>query len=176
MKEAFAEDPQLPPLHSVSVLAHRDLLDEITKAARRAGLNDLTLVDPEHVYDLMARARLVIAKSGTGVHECMLMNVPAIMCYRVAPAAAWIARNVLRLGMPYYSLPNLLANKPVVPELIQDKCSYRRIVDLAGSLLYEERERQTMLRQFQEIRELICKPQPLRRASELLLGLIEQRS
>ena len=173
MQEAFAEDPQLPALSSVSVLAHRELLDEITKAARRAGLTDLTLIDPEHVYDLMLRARLMIAKSGTGVHECMLANVPAIMCYRVAPAMAWIARHVMRFTMPYYSLPNLLANKPIVPELIHEQCNYRRIVELAGSLLYEERERRAMLDAYKEIRKLVCKPQPLRRAAQLLLGLIE---
>jgi lipid-A-disaccharide synthase len=173
MKEAFREDPALPPLNAVAVLAHEDLLDEVMAAARRAQLPDLTLVDNSAVYDLMARARLMIAKSGTGVHECLLMNVPAIMCYRVAPLTAWLARWLLRFKMPYYSLPNLLASRPVVPELIQEECNHRRIVELAGTLLFEERERQAMLDAFAELREQICKPEPLRRAAQLLLKLVE---
>lgn len=173
MKEAFREDPALPPLNAVAVLAHEDLLDEVMAAARRASLPDLTLVDNSAVYDLMARARLMIAKSGTGVHECLLMNVPAIMCYRVAGFTAWLAKWLLRFKMPYYSLPNLLANRPVVPELIQEECNHRRIVELAGTLLYEERERQAMLDSFAELRALVCKPEPLRRAAQLLLKLVE---
>jgi len=172
MREAFDEDPQLPPLYMVSALAHQDLTDELISAARRARLPDLTLIDAEYVYDLMARARLMIVKSGTGIHECMLMNVPAIMCYRVAPYMAWIARYIMRFNMPYFSLPNLLAGKPVVPELVQEECNHRRIVDLASSLLYEERERRAMLDAYRDLRDLVCKPAPLRRAAELLLGLI----
>jgi lipid-A-disaccharide synthase len=176
MREAFAEDPQLPPLYMVSVLAHRELTDDLVAAARRANLPDLTLIDAEYVYDLMARARLMIVKSGTGIHECMLMNVPAIMCYRVTPFTAWFAQHIMRLNMPYFSLPNLLAGKPVVPELVQNECNHRRIVELASSLLYEERERAAMLEAYSELRDLVCKPAPLRRAAELLLGLLgEQR-
>lgn len=172
MKEGLAEDPSLPPLNAVAVLAHQELLGEVTAAARRAQLDDLTLIANEHVYDLMARARLMIAKSGTGVHECLLMEVPAIMCYRVAPLSAWLAKWLLRFSMPYYSLPNLLANRPIVPELVQDECNHRRIVDLAGTLLYEQRERAAMLEAFSELRQAVCKPQPLRRAAELVLSLV----
>jgi lipid-A-disaccharide synthase len=173
MKEGVREDPALPPLHAVAVLAHEDLLGVVTSAARRARLADLTLIGSEHVYDLMARARLMIAKSGTGVHECMLMEVPAIMCYRVAAFSAWLARWLLRFAMPYYSLPNLLANRPILPELIQDECNHRRIAELAGTLLYEAGERRAMLDSFAELRQAVCKPAPLRRAAELVLGLVE---
>lgn len=173
IKEALAAEGAFRPLHAVAVLAHQELLGEVTAAARQARLSDLTLIDNLHVYDLMARARLMIAKSGTGVHECMLMNVPAIMCYRVAPFTAWLAKWVLRFKMPYYSLPNLLANRQVVPELVQQDCSHRRIAELAGTLLYEERERQAMLAAFADLRRTVCRPTPLRRAAELLLGLVE---
>lgn len=169
MCEAFCEDPKLPELKPVAMLAHHELLDEVLNAARRAGLGDLTLIGQEHVYDLMARSQLIIAKSGTAVHECMLMNVPAVMCYKVTPLSAWFARRILRFKMPYYSLPNLLAGRPVVPELIQEDCDHRRIVDLAGSLLFEEQERENMLSAFSELRELACKPRPLRRAAELVV-------
>ena len=172
--EAFREDPDLPELHPVAVLAHHDLLDEVMRVVRQAGLSDLALIEPGNVYDLMARSRLVIAKSGTAVQECMLIGVPVIMCYRVHPAMAWIARHIMRFSMPYYSLPNLLAGKPVIPELVQEDCNHKRIVDLAGSLFYEERERRAMLSAFKELRSLVCRPHPLGRAAELVNGLLKQ--
>ncbi|MBN2081049.1 hypothetical protein JW859_02460 [bacterium] len=173
MTEAFREDRTMPPLHAISVLAHDELLDEVLAAARRAGLQDLTLISPEYVYDLMSRAKVMIVKSGTGTHECLVMGVPAIMCYRVAPYMAWVARYLMRFSMPYYSFPNLLANRPVIPELIQEDCDPSRIVDLAGALLYEKGERQAMLEAFAELRQMICKPSPVRRAAQLVLGQLE---
>jgi len=135
---------------------------------------DLALVEPNYVYDLMTRARLMVAKCGTSVQECMLLGVPVITCYKVHPAMAWVAKHIMRFSMPYFSLPNLLAGKPVVPELIQEDCNHRRIVDIAGSLFYEERERQAMLDAFHELRSLVCRPNPLRRVAELVSELLRR--
>ena len=144
------------------------------KAARRVGLSDLTIIDNEHTYDLMARAQLMVAKSGTSVHECMLMGVPVIMCYRVQPYVAWIAKYLLRFSMPFYALPNLLAGRAVVPELIQNECNHSRIAALSGTLLCEPREREVMLAAFADLRRMVCKPQPLRQAAKRLQALLGQ--
>jgi lipid-A-disaccharide synthase len=172
MRDALAEDPALPAFHAVAAVANNELVAAIFAAAERAGIAELTLIGSEYVYDLMARAQLIIAKSGTGIHECMLMNVPAIMCYRVAPITAQFAKHILRFSMPYYSLPNLLAGRPIVPELLQEECNHRSIAKLAGSLLFERRERQAMLDAYAELRTMVCKPHPLRRAAELLSDLL----
>jgi len=141
-------------------------------AAREVGLSDLTLIDSEHTYDLMARAQLVVAKSGTSVHECMLIGVPVLMCYRVQAYVAWIAKYLLRFSMPFYALPNLLAGKAVIPELIQEECNHSRIAALVGTLLFEESERRVILDEFAKLRELVCKPNPLKRAAERLQELL----
>lgn len=173
MEEAFAEDSALPRLHIVSPVPHPELQAGMLDAARKAGLRNLTLISQEYNFDLMARARLMIVKSGTGLHECMLAGVPAIMCYRVPKYLAWLLRSVMHFSMPYYGFPNLLAGRPVVPELIQEDCTHLKIADMAGSLLFEETERAVMLQAFAELRQLVCRPQPLKRAAlrvqELLL-------
>ncbi len=71
----------------------------------------------------------------------------------------------MHFSMPYYGFPNLLAGRPVVPELIQEDCTHLKIADMAGSLLFEETERAVMLQAFAELRELVCRPQPLKRAA-----------
>ena len=170
--EALSEEPGLPHLHVVSPCAHLELRDDMMAAAREVGLSDLTLIDSEHTYDLMARAQLVVAKSGTSVHECMLIGVPVLMCYRVQAYVAWIAKYLLRFSMPFYALPNLLAGKAVIPELIQEECNHSRIAALVGTLLFEESERRVILDEFAKLRELVCKPNPLKRAAERLQELL----
>ncbi len=182
IQEGWSEDRQeggipessapLPPLHVVTPVAHKELRAGVLKAARQAGLEGLTLIDPEHTYDLMARADVMLVKSGTGLHECALMGVPAAMCYRVPAYLAWILRHVQKFSMPFYSFPNLLAGRAIVPELIQEDCNPLRIAETLGSLLFEDSERDAMLGAFDKLRESICKPEPLRTGARLLQDLL----
>jgi lipid-A-disaccharide synthase len=172
MRDAFRGEPDLPEVIAVSPVAHPELREPMLAAARRGGLEELLLIDTEYRYDLMSRASVMIVKSGTGLHECMVLGVPAVMCYRFHPALAWIGRHIMRFSMPFYGFPNLLAGKAVVPELIQEECTHTRIVEVASSLLFESSERETMLAEFALLREKICLPHPLRTAAEALARLL----
>ena len=173
IQAAFQEDGEFEPPFVVSSVAHPELMPGMLKAAQQAGLADLVFVQPEHIYDVMSRAQLMIVKSGTGLHECVLLNVPTIACYRVPALTATLIKHVLRFSMPFYTLPNLLAGRAVVPELIQDDCTHTRLAELAGSLLFEAGERQEMLKEFAALRALLCKPQALKRAANLVQQLLQ---
>ena len=173
VQDAFAEAPDLPPVHVVSTLAHPALEAHVHKAAREARLKDLVMLGHEHRYDLMARARLMVVKSGTALHECLLLNAPAIMCYRVHKFMAWVARHLMHFSMPFFGLPNLLAGRAVVPELIQEECNHTRIAELTGSLLFEQSERKAMLDAYQDLKGLMCRPDPLGQAARHLLKLLK---
>jgi lipid-A-disaccharide synthase len=154
MKDALrTEDIELVP---VTAIAHPDLQKAVVKAARDAGLSGLVLIDSEQVYDLMARADLMLVKSGTGLQECVLADVPAVMCYRVPGPVAFIARHIQHFSMPFYGMPNLLAGHEVVPELIQEQCNELRIAEVAGELLFDSEKRGRMKTEFAELRKRIC--------------------
>ena len=174
MQDAFRGESDLPNVIAVSPVAHPDLQEPMLRAARQAGLNELVLIDSEYRYDLMSRAALMIVKSGTGLHECMILGVPAVMCYRFHPLLAWIGRHLMRFSMPFYGFPNLLAGKAVVPELIQEDCNHKQIVEVASSLLYESSERDFMLAEFAKLRERVCLPHPLRTAADAIARLLAQ--
>lgn len=71
--------------------------------------------------EAMAAANAVMLASGTATLECMLIKRPMVMAYRLAPLTYQLAR--LLVNTPYYSLPNLLADQPLVREFIQNDIS-----------------------------------------------------
>lgn len=61
---------------------------------------------------------VALVKSGTATLEVMLHKKPMVVAYRVHPISFQIAKRLIKV--PYISLPNLLANAPLVPEYLQD--------------------------------------------------------
>ncbi|TDQ15279.1 lipid-A-disaccharide synthase [Algoriphagus boseongensis] len=72
-------------------------------------------------YDLLSHATAAVVTSGTATLETALFRVPQIVVYRTSSISYQIAKRLIRV--PFISLPNLIAGKEVVKELIQDDFS-----------------------------------------------------
>ncbi|OZY84441.1 lipid-A-disaccharide synthase [Cellvibrio mixtus] len=74
-----------------------------------------------HSHEVMAAADVLLLASGTVALEAMLLKKPMVVAYKVAPLSfkilSWLVKT------PWISLPNLLAQKLLVPELLQDKAT-----------------------------------------------------
>ena len=77
----------------------------------------LTLLDGQSHLALAACDAVLIA-SGTATLEALLYKRPMVVAYRLAPLTFWILKHMVK--SPYISLPNLLAQRLLVPELLQD--------------------------------------------------------
>ena len=77
----------------------------------------LTLLDGRSHLALAACDAVLIA-SGTATLEALLYKRPMVVAYRLAPLTYWILKRMVK--SPYVSLPNLLAQRLLVPELLQD--------------------------------------------------------
>lgn len=66
---------------------------------------------------IMAISDLVLLASGTATLEAMLLNRPMVVIYSMKSVTYWLAKRLVKI--PYVALPNILANKAIVPELIQ---------------------------------------------------------
>ncbi len=76
-------------------------------------------------WDLLKIAEKAIVTSGTATLECALIGCPQIVCYSTSKISYFLGRRLIKVK--YISLPNLILDKPVLTELIQDDVSPNRI-------------------------------------------------
>jgi lipid-A-disaccharide synthase len=82
-----------------------------------------------HAHDAMEAADVVIVASGTATLEAALLKKPMVITYRM-PNLSWQILKRMRL-QPYVGLPNILAEKFVVPELLQHDSTPEKIAEAA---------------------------------------------
>jgi lipid-A-disaccharide synthase len=99
------------------------------------------IIEAKYSYDLMRSVRLAIAKSGTVTLELALHEVPTIVTYAISKPDLFIVRNLLKIRLPYYALPNILAEKEVFPELFGPNFTLEALVRHAKILLTDEGRR-----------------------------------
>ncbi len=88
---------------------------------------------PGEAWDALAHCDLALAASGTVTVEATLLNAPMVTYYRVTPLTWAIGRHLVNI--PFYSMPNLIAGRQIIPELIQDDMTGERVAAAAAPLL-----------------------------------------
>ncbi len=129
----------LLPLAATLTAAQRTTVRAIVAEAG-AGL-PVRLVEDARAALFHARGSVVA--SGTATVEAALMGKPFVVVYRVSPMTYWIAKRVVTV--PHVAMVNLVADKRLVPELIQDDFTAGRIVQELEPLLLESEARAAMM-------------------------------
>jgi lipid-A-disaccharide synthase len=101
-------------------------------------------------YDLLQNATAALVTSGTATLETALFKVPEVVCYKGSWASYQIAKRIVTLK--YISLVNLIMDKEVVTELIQEDCSTKRIREELKKIL-ESNHRSTILQEYELLEE-----------------------
>ncbi|MBM7344753.1 lipid-A-disaccharide synthase [Pantoea coffeiphila] len=115
---------------------------------------DLTM----HLLDGKGRTAMVasdaaLLASGTAALECMLAKCPMVVGYRMKPFTFWLAKRLVKTD--YVSLPNLLAGRELVKELLQDECEPQKLAAALEPLLFNGEARQQLLATFAELHHQI---------------------
>ncbi len=143
----------------------------VEAAVAAAGIESSTLVSDGKSHDAMRAADVVLMASGTAVLEAALIGRPAVAAYRVAPLTAWLIRRLNLIKLDYYTMPNILAGAPLVPEFIQEDASPERLAEAVAALLDDPDRRRGIENSFAKLHEKLALNAD-RRAAEAVLDLI----
>lgn len=114
-------------------------------------------------HELMQQATLAIAASGTVTMECAYFRCPMIVLYKVNWLTYWIGRAVVTVN--WLAMPNVIANRAIVPEFIQHDATPSKIVVAASSLLAQLDQRKTMQRELDQVIRSLGGPGASQRAA-----------
>jgi lipid-A-disaccharide synthase len=180
MLPVFAEAVTLladryPDLHIVIPVAP-NVAEQVQERTKGWPLPVLHVTDPAERFHAFAASDVAMAKSGTVTLELGLARVPMAVAYRVSALTAFIVRR-MPIAVKFASLVNLLADREVVPELIQEECTAENVADKVGYLLGSPEARAAQQEGFAEVLHVLgdADPPPSRRAAKVVLDLIEKR-
>jgi lipid-A-disaccharide synthase len=106
-------------------------------------------------YALLLQAQAACVTSGTATLETALFGVPEIVCYKGSTISYQIARRLIRVK--YISLVNLIMDKLVVKELIQDDLTPENLRRELDDLLHNDNRRRQLHEDYQALKELLSK-------------------
>jgi lipid-A-disaccharide synthase len=118
-------------------------------------------------YDLLNNADAAIVASGTATLETALFNVPQVVVYKGHPISIGIARLVVKIK--FISLVNLIMDKLVVKELIQQDCSAENIIAELDKIIDNKNYRNRMMSDYDELDVKMGKPGASAKTAELII-------
>ncbi len=117
-------------------------------------------------YDLLRGAKAALVTSGTATLETALFGVPELVCYSGGAINVWIARRLVKV--PFISLVNLIMEREVVRELVQQDLNEENLRSELDRILNDHPHRDRMIAELRTLREKLGGPGASTRTAELV--------
>ena len=157
---------EIPECQFILPVAHtipRDIIPEIMDPP-------VKITDGSQVYNMMSVCNLIIVSSGTATLEAAYMLTPMIVIYKVS-IVSWIILNFL-VRLNSTALPNIIADREIVPELLQGKANPRDVSRTAIRMMKNPQEMTNQKVELQKVREKLGDPGTVERTARLVLQLV----
>jgi lipid-A-disaccharide synthase len=166
---------RLPDVTFISAAASDKTARLFQQQIDEAGLGSHVQQETGQVRDVMAAADAVLVASGTATLETMLMQRPMVVAYKIAPLTAWLLRVTRIVKIRFFSMPNLLAGRELVPEILQEEVTGAALGEALLAQLQEGEKRAALLDEFRELGTQLRKSAS-ERAAEAVANLLATRS
>ncbi|GGZ39520.1 lipid-A-disaccharide synthase [Echinicola pacifica] len=127
----------------------------------------------DQTYDLLHYANAAVVTSGTATLETALFNVPQVVVYKTSAISYAIAKNLIKV--PYISLVNLIAEKEVVTELIQDDYNSDRLNAELTALFESTGKKNKMLEGYKSIKSKLGELKASEETARLIMESFESK-
>ena len=150
--------------------------DQVVAGVRDWPVPTLVVRGPAEKFDAFAAADAALAASGTVALELALSRTPSVIAYRLNALSAFLARPLIRIR--HVALPNIIAGRTVMPELVQGDCRPDRLAAALERLLDDPVARRQQQAASEEVARLLGAggESPGRRAAAAVLDAIAARS
>jgi lipid-A-disaccharide synthase len=122
-----------------------------------------------HAHDAIEAADIVLVASGTATLEAALLKRPMVITYRMPTLSWWILKRMNNL--PYVGLPNVLAGKFIVPELLQKQATPQKIADEISKLLIDKDNVKAIKEEFIKM-HIALKQDSAKKAADVVLSYL----
>ena len=146
-----------PDIRFVAPMANERLAVLFGDELERNGIGDAVRVLERNAHRAMAAADIVLLASGTAALEAALLERPIVAAYRLAPATYLLARALRLVKVRHFTLPNLLTDQPMVPELLQGAATPGALADAVLALLDDPRRRAAITAEFAKLRQRLAR-------------------
>ena len=150
-------------------LAHTVPREPVEARIRAAGL-EVPVIEGD-TYNLIAAAELALVSSGTATLECALLECPMVITYRVSRLTGALARLLVR-GVRNIGMPNIVAGREVVPELLQGRATGAGIVAAAREILDDPARHAEIVVALREVRHRLGRGGAAGRAAAIALEIL----
>ncbi|MGE5575824.1 MAG: lipid-A-disaccharide synthase [Syntrophothermus sp.] len=120
-------------------------------------------------YDAMQACDMALIASGTATLEAACLGLPMVIVYKVSALTYRVGKLLVKI--PYIGLPNIVAGRVVVPELLQDDATPERIAEEAEDILLEPGRADKVREALREVVSRLGEPGVLERVAGLILGI-----
>ena len=124
------------------------------------------------VYEAMRASDLMLIASGTATLEAACLGTPMIVVYKMSRLSWHILRKLVKLKLS--GLPNVIAGREIVPELLQDQVTAERIAPIALELLQNSKKREIQQESLRWVYEQLGEPGAAKRTAQLILNHIQR--
>lgn len=134
---------------------------------------EIVISSPQiNTYDLMQNAHLALAKSGTVALELALHKTPTVVQFAIKPFDVFLATKLFKINLPFYSLPNLIAQTTIFPELFGPNLTFETLLQQAKTLWFDEEKRAQTQKSCDQLWEILGTQDASLNAADKILSLI----
>ena len=128
------------------------------------------LILRDGLRDVLDEAALVITASGTVTLEAAIAGTPMIIVYKISPISYWLGKRLIRVK--HIGMANLVAERPIVPELIQHEASAENIANRALQMLRDKKGLAEIRCQLRRVAQSLGTSGASERAAEVAIRLL----
>lgn len=127
----------------------------------------------KYTYDLMGLTDVAIAASGTATLETSIMGAPTVILYKMAPLTYFLGKFLVKI--PDIGLPNIVAGRRIVPELLQDDANPQNIADETLKLLTDKQVYAKAKADLAEVKAKLGQTGAVNRVAQVILEVAEKK-